>query len=323
MAATAEKAEGKFDCRKAWAATLEQLAGENDQIVAVVNDSVGSSNLGAYQKAFADRTVNVGIAEQNMVGVATGLANGGFIPFVSAASCFLTGRALEQIKADVAYSETNVKLVGQSSGIAYGELGATHHSVEDFAWLRTLKTMTVIVPADPWETEMAVRWAAEHQGPVYLRLSRMGVPDLGAEVDGTRNFLPGKARLMREGSDVTLLANGTTVHLALAAADILAKEGVSARVYSMHTLNPLDDDAILRAAKETGALVTCEEALTSGGLGGAVAELTSAKMPVPLERVGFDGFQKTGSVPYLFEQNALTAEGIADAAQLATSRKLV
>jgi transketolase len=323
MAATTQRAEGVFDCRKAWAATLENLAAENDQIVAVVNDSVGSSNLGGYQKAFGDRLVNVGIAEQNMVGVATGLANGGYIPFVSAASCFLSARALEQIKADVAYSETNVKLVGQSSGIAYGELGATHHSIEDFAWLRTLKTLTVIVPADPWETEMAVRWAADHKGPVYLRLSRMPVPDLGPDAGGTRTFVPGKARMMREGGDVTILANGTTVHLALAAADILEGEGVSARVCSVHTLTPLDEEEILEAARVTGALVTCEEALTSGGLGGAVAELTSAGIPVPLERVGFDGFQTTGSAPWLFEQNALSADGIANAAQKAVSRKPV
>lgn len=310
-----------FDCRKAWATTLEALAGEDDRIVAVVNDSVGSSNLGGFQKSFADRLINVGIAEQNMVGVGAGLANGGRIPFVSAASCFLSGRALEQIKADVAYSNHNVKLVGQSSGIAYGELGATHHSIEDFAWLRTFGPLTLIAPADPWETEMAVRWAAAHEGPVYLRLSRMKVPDLGPDVDGARDFVPGKARVMRKGDDVSILACGTTVHLALKAANKLEAKGISARVLSVHTLNPLDNDYILTCADETGALVTVEEALISGGLGGAVAELTASHHPVPVERVGFTGFQTTGDVDWLFEQAGLSAKGIAAAAQKAVSRK--
>ena len=310
-----------FDCRKAWASTLETLAAEDDRIVAVVNDSVGSSNLGGFQKAFGDRLINVGIAEQNMVGVGAGLANGGRIPFVSAASCFLSGRALEQIKADVAYSDYNVKLVGQSSGIAYGELGATHHSIEDFAWLRALGPLTLIAPADPWETEMAVRWAAAHEGPVYLRLSRMKVPDLGPDAYGDLDFTPGKARVMRKGAHVTLLACGTTVHLALQAADRLAEVEIAARVLSVHTLNPLDDDSVLAAANETGALVTVEEGLVRGGLGGAVAELTAAYRPVPVERVGFDGFQTTGDVAWLFQQAGLTPEGIAEAAQRAMSRR--
>ena len=316
-----EKVEGLFDCRKAWAATLEALAGEDDRIVAVVNDSVGSSNLGGFQSAYADRLVNVGIAEQNMVGVGAGLANGGRIPFVSAASCFLSARALEQIKADVAYSHYNVKLVGQSSGVAYGELGATHHSIEDFAWLRALGPVTVIAPADPWETEEAVRWAAAHEGPFYLRLSRMKVPDVGPDADGKRTFTPGTMRLMRRGGDVTILASGTTVHLALGAAAVLSEEGLSARVHSAHTLNPLDEAAVLAAARETGAIVTCEEALVRGGLGGAVAELTSANRPVPVERVGFQGFQTTGGADWLFEQNAITVDGIAEAARRAVSRK--
>lgn len=311
-----------FDCRKAWAKTMEALADEDDRIVVVVNDSVGSSNLGGFQQAHGDRLINVGIAEQNMVGVGAGLANGGRIPFVSAASCFLSGRALEQIKADVAYSEYNVKLVGQSSGVAYGELGATHHSIEDFAWLRAFAPLTVITPADPWETEMAVRWAAQHEGPVYLRLSRMKVPDLGTDADGNRVFEPGKARVMRKGNDVTILASGTIVHIALQAADVLAASGISARVLSVHTLNPLDETALLAAAEETGALVTCEEGLVRGGLGGAAAELTSAHRPVPIERVGFDGFQTTGDVAWLFEQAGLTADGLSEAARRACARKV-
>ena len=317
MGAVAQKTEGRFDCRKAWAATIEALAADDERIVVVVNDSVGSSNLGGFRTKYPGRTVNVGIAEQNMVGVSAGLANGGHIPFVSAAGCFLTGRALEQIKADIAYSGHNVKLIGQSSGVAYGELGATHHSIEDFAWLRPLSQITVIVPADPQETAEAVKWAAAHEGPVYIRVSRMPVPELGL----SDPFVPGKARLVCSGDDVTIIANGTTVHIAADAADALLTEGVSARVLDMHTLNPLDEAAVLAAAKETGALVTVEEAHVSGGLGGGVAELTAASHAVPVERVGFPGFMPTGSVDMLFEEYGISVSGIAAAARRSMSRK--
>jgi transketolase len=320
MAAPAAKQEGFHDCRDAWARTIEELAASDPRIVAVVNDSVGSSKLGGFQKKFPDRLVNVGIAEQNMVGVGAGLANGGRIPFVSAASCFLTGRALEQVKADIAYAGFNVKLVGQSSGVAYGELGPTHHSIEDFAWLRPLSNITVIVPADSWETAEAVKWAAAHDGPVYIRLSRMPVPELDV---ANRRFQPGKAEVVRDGGDVTLIACGTTVHLAAQAALDLEQEGVAARVLNMATITPLDEEAILRAAQETGAIVTVEEANIHGGLGGAVAEHTSATHPVPVERVGFPGFVPTGSVEWLFNHFGLTPAGIARSARNAIGRKRV
>lgn len=318
MAAPALKQEGFFDCRDAWARTLEELAENDPRIVAVVNDSVGSSKLGGFQKKFPERLVNVGIAEQNMVGVGAGLANGGRIPFVSAAACFLTGRALEQVKADIAYANFNVKLVGQSSGVAYGELGPTHHSIEDFAWLRPLSNLKVIVPADSWETAEAVKWAAGYEGPVFIRLSRMPVPDLVVE---NRKFQPGKAELVRDGSDVTLIACGTMVHLAVQAATALQAEGISARVLNMATISPLDEAAISLAADETGAIVTIEEANIHGGLGGAVAEHTSATTPVPVERMGFPGFVPTGSVEWLFDHFGLTAEGIARTARKALGRK--
>lgn len=308
---------GLHDCRNAWVAALEALAEADPRIVAVVNDSVGSSKLGGFQKKFPDRTINVGIAEQVMVGVGAGLANGGKIPFVSAAGCFITGRALEQVKADVAYAGFNVKLVGQSSGIAYGELGATHHSIEDFAWLRVLNNLTVITPADPWETAEAVKWAAAHEGPVYLRLSRMPVPDLDIE---NRVFRAGRAEVVRQGSDLTIIACGTTVHLAAKASDALRSDGISARVLNMATLNPLDE-AALHAAAGTGAIVTVEEAHLRGGLGGAVAEFTASHRPVPVERVGFPGFMPTGSVEFLFAEFGLSPEGIAAAARRALLRK--
>jgi len=305
-----------FDCRDAWVKTLLDLAATDKRIAAVVNDSVGSSKLSAFQAAHPDRLVNVGIAEQVMVGVAAGLANGGRIPFVSAASCFLTGRALEQVKADVAYAGFNVKLVGQSSGVAYAELGPTHHSIEDFAWLRPLDRITVIIPADPWEVEHAIRWAAAHDGPVYIRLSRMPVPALNIP---DRVFEPGRATLTRQGTDIAIFACGTTVHLALSAADLLASQGISARVLNNHTLNPLDHDAI-HAAAALGAIVTVEEAHIRGGLGGAIAEFTASHRPVPVERLGFDGFQPTGNLDHLFTRSGLTPEGIAAAAHRALAR---
>src|ERR1041384_1366436 len=178
MAAAAVADDGLFDCRDAFSKTIESLAEADPRIVTVVSDSVGSSKLVNFGKRWPARMVNVGIAEQTLVAVGAGLANGGKVPFVSAASCFLTARALEQIKADIAYSNVNVKLIGQSSGVAYGELGPTHHSIEDLAWLRMLTPLTLIVPSDPWETEQAIRAAAAMDGPVFVRVSRMPVPEI-------------------------------------------------------------------------------------------------------------------------------------------------
>ena len=247
--ATSLRDQPRFDCRDAYVKTLSELADADHRIVGVVNDSVGSSKLDAFKKAFPDRLINVGIAEQDMVGVAAGLANGGRIPFVSAASCFLTARALEQIKADVAYSDRNVKLCGMSPGMAYGELGPTHQSIEDIAWLRAIDNITIIVPADPIETAAALRWAAAVEGPVFVRVSRMGVPQVNAD---DYEFVPGKAVTLREGGDVTLISNGTVIWRALVAAEILAEEGISARVLSMPTVKPLDVDAIVAAAQRDG-----------------------------------------------------------------------
>lgn len=317
MAHTSPQPTGMFDCRDAFAKTLEALAAVDSRIVTVVSDSVGSSKLGGFRKLFPERQVNVGIAEQTLVGVGAGLANGGMVPFVSGASCFLTARALEQIKADVAYSNTNVKLCGQSSGVAYGELGPTHHSIEDFAWLRPLTNLMILVPSDPWETAEAVKFAAAHEGPVFIRVSRMPVPELSVP---NRVFRPGKAEVVREGSDVTLIACGTTVHLAVSAAERLAADGFSARVLNFSTINPLDEEAILAAA-ETGAIVTVEEHSVRGGLGGAVAELVATRNPVPIEIMGFPGFVPTGSVAWLFDHFGLTAAGIDASARKAISRK--
>ncbi|MDX2971136.1 transketolase C-terminal domain-containing protein [Kribbella solani] len=305
----------RYDCRDAYVETLAQLAEADHRIVGVVNDSVGSSKLNSFRKAFPDRLINVGIAEQDMVGVASGLANGGRIPFVSAASCFLTGRALEQIKADVAYSKTNVKLCGMSPGVAYGELGPTHHSIEDIAWLRAIAGLTIIVPADPIETAAALRWAAASDGPVFIRVSRMSVPKVYAD---DYSFELGKAITVREGGDVTVISNGTVLWRAMAAAERLAAEGISARVLSMPTVRPLDVDAVVAAARETAGIVTAEEAVSGGGLGGAVAETVVQRHPARVSILGIPEFAPTGSAGYLLDRYGLSPEGIADAA-----RKLV
>ena len=308
-----------YDCRDSFTATLEALGAANEHIVAVCNDSVGSSKLAGFRDKFPDRLINVGIAEQNMVGVGAGLANGGNIPFVCAASPFLTGRALEQIKADVAYSETNVKLVGISSGMAYGELGPTHHSIEDFAWIRALPNVPVIAPADRIETAAAVRWAADHQGGCFLRLSRVGVPDLFAE---DHAFEPGKANCLREGRDVTLIANGVLTHRALLAAEILEDRGVNARVLNMASVRPIDGDAIVAAARETGAIVTCEEHTTFGGLGSAVAEVVVDRQPVPMTRLGVPGvFAHTASANALLDDFGMSPEAIAHSTEAVLKRK--
>jgi len=308
-----------YDCRDAFAATLEALAALDRTIVAVCNDSVGSSKLGGFKSRFPDRLVNVGIAEQTMVGVGAGLANGGRVPFVCGASCFLTGRALEQIKADISYSNANVKLIGISSGMAYGELGPTHHSIEDFAWTRVLPNLPVIAPCDRIETAAAVKWAANYAGPCFLRLSRVGVPDLLPE---DHVFEVGRANLLRDGSDVTLIANGTLTHRMVRAAEILAKQGVSARVLNMATVRPIDEKAIIAAANETGAIVTAEEHSIYGGLGSAVAEVIVDNAPVPMKRLGVPGiYAPTGSAEFLLDEFGMAPTAIAEATLALIKRK--
>ncbi|MFG2967960.1 transketolase family protein [Streptomyces sp. NPDC048288] len=300
-----------YDCRQAFAEELIALAREDDRVVVVCNDSVGSSNLAGFRAEFPDRLINVGIAEQNMVGVGAGLANAGLVPFVSAAGPFLTGRALEQIKADCAYSGHKVVLCGQSPGMAYGELGPTHHSVEDLSWLRAVADLAVVVPTDRAQTRAAVRWAYAHDGPSYLRIPRVKVPDV---IPADAPFSQGRALTLREGNDVTFVAVGTLVPRALIAADRLAAEGISARVLNTPFVDPLDETAILRAAAETGAVLTAEEATVSGGLGAAVASLTGQHAPVPLRLLGVSGFAPTDSAEGLLEHFGLTADAIHRAA---------
>jgi len=302
-----------YDCRKAFAQTLIELARRDERIVAVCNDSVGSSNLNGFRDEFPDRLINVGIAEQDLVGVGAGLANGGMIPFVSAAGPFLTGRALEQIKADVAYSNTHVVLCGQSPGMAYGELGPTHHSIEDLAWTRAVAGLKIAVPADPAETESALRWAAANPGPIYLRIGRYPVPSVNPQ---DVQFQPGRSVTLTDGDDLTIIATGTLVSRALDAARALRSEGVTARVINMASIEPLDTEAVLTAARQTRGVITAEEATTTGGLGAAVANVLVQNQPVPMRILGINReFAPTGTASFLLEHFGLTADGIAAAAR--------
>ncbi len=312
MDARVSKPASTFDCRVAFAETLIELAQVDERIVAVCNDSVGSSNLGGFQKLFPDRLINVGIAEQNMVGVSAGLANGGFIPFVCGAGPFLTGRALEQIKVDVAYNAFPVVLCGMSPGMAYGELGPTHHSIEDLSWLRAIDGLAIVVPADPAQTSAAVRWAAKSGTPCYLRIGRTKVPEVTPR--GSDAFAFERADVLREGSDVSIVATGIMVSRALAAAETLAERGLQARVINMSTIKPLDEATIIAAARETGAIVTVEEATIEGGLGAAVAETVVRNAPVPMRMLGVTGFAPTGTAEFLFDHFGLNADGIVAAA---------
>ncbi|MCL3777320.1 MULTISPECIES: transketolase C-terminal domain-containing protein [unclassified Actinomyces] len=302
-----------FDCRQAYVATLTDIARDDDRLVVVVNDSVGSSNLGGFQKEFPGRLINVGIAEQNQVGVAAGLENGGKIPVVSCAGSFLSARATEQVKIDAGYSQRHMLLCAQSPGLAYGQLGSTHHSAEDVSIMRSFPGMTVIIPADPAETAGALRWAYhELDGPAYIRISRMKVPAVHGQ---DYEFTP-KAVTLREGTDVTVIANGTTVHRALEGVDRLAAEGVSARLLSIPVVKPLDEEAVLAAARQTGRIITIEEGTIKGGLGGAVAELTAERCPVPVRRLGVpDEWAPTGSEAWLMDHWGISADGVVAAAR--------
>ncbi|MFG6198589.1 transketolase family protein [Nonomuraea sp. JJY05] len=300
-----------FDCRQDFAAELLALAAEDERIVAVCNDSVGSSNLAGFRERFPDRLINVGIAEQDLVGVGAGLANAGKIPFVCAAAPFLTGRALEQIKADVAYSEAHVVLCGQSPGMAYGELGPTHHSIEDLSWMRAVAGLDVIVPADSVQTRAAVRWAATSGRPSYVRIPRFKVPVVTPE---GAPFGPRRAVLLADGDDATVIAIGSLASRALQAAARLREEGVYLRVLNMPFLDPLDEEAIVAAARETRGIVTAEEATISGGLGAAVAATVVTRHPVPMRILGVPRvFAPTGDTAFLLDHFGLSADGIVSA----------
>jgi transketolase len=312
MAAESAAKPRLFDCRDAYSRALEEIAERDERVCALVSDSLSSAKLKGFKAKFPKRFINVGIAEQNLVGVGSGLANSGMIPYLCGASCFLTARAMEQIKVDLAYSNANVRLCGMSSGMAYGQLGPTHHSIEDVAWTRVIPNLAVIVPADNIETAAAMRFSLTHEGPMFLRISRMPVPQVHPD-DHVFEF--GKAVVLREGSDVTIITNGVLVSRALDAALQLESKGISARVLNMSTVKPMDCEAVLDAARATRAIVTAEEGLAAGGLGGAVAELLALEHPTRMRILGVtDMFAPTGSAKFLLDYFGLTAEGICSAA---------
>jgi transketolase len=291
---------------------LSELA-RNDPRIFLITADLGFRVLDSFAEEFPNQYLNVGIAEQNMIGVAAGLANAGLIPFVCGAGPFISGRATEQLKADIAYSGANVKLCAMSPGFAYGELGPTHHSIEDFSWVRAIDHLQLVVPADEAQTRAAVRWAAAHEGGVYMRIGRTKVPSVS--VAGARAFAFGKADRLGEGEDLTIIATGTMVSRALDAAALLLADGITARVVNMSTIEPLDVAEVVAAARETGAIVTAEEAVSKGGLGAAVAAVVVTNAPVPMRILGTDHFAPTGSVEWLFEHYGLTPAGIVNAAR--------
>jgi transketolase len=292
--------------------TLLELARADPAVVVVTSDSRGSGKLSAFAEALPDRIVEVGIAEQTLVGVAAGLASGGRKPFALSPASFLTARALEQIKNDVAYSAQPVRLVGISAGVSYGALGSTHHSTHDLAALRAIPGLAIVVPADNHEARAAALAAHASRGPVYLRIGKRPVPDLPA----ASPFELGRARLVRDGGDLAFLATGETVWIAYAAAERLAREGLQCRVLSLHTLRPLDVEAVLAAARTKG-IVTVEEHSTSGGLGEACAAvLAEAGLSVPLRRMGLpDEETFPGSQAEILEHYGISPEGLAAAAR--------
>ena len=300
--------------------TLVELGAADARIVVLDADVSSSTQTRLFAEAFPERFFNVGIAEANMVSIAAGLAACGYVPVVSTFALFIALRAGDQVRAQVAYTNLNVKLVGGYAGLSDFADGASHQSVEDLAVMRAIPAMTVIAPADAVEMRLALAAAIDHDGPVFLRVSRDVVGEL---IDpATHPFGIGKGITLRDGSDVTLVTTGTMLPLALDAADALGREGVSARVLDMHTLKPLDDDLLVEAARATGALVTIEEHSILGGLGGAVCEALAARRPTPVVRCGIpDRFGQSGGYAAILARAGLDAGAVCRAAHRAMAMK--
>ena len=295
--------------REAYGETLVELVNEGMNIVAVDADLAGSTKTGVLGKAYPDRLVDVGIAEQDMMDVAAGLSLTGRIAFTGSFAVFGTGRCYDQIRNTVCDSNLNVKVCPTHAGITVGEDGATHQSLEDVGMMRMLPNMRVLVPADYRAAKAAIRIAAETPGPFYVRMGRHPVPEV---YDADSDFALGKAKVLREGTDVSLLACGVEVAQALAAADQLAEKGISAEVVDVFSVKPLDEDAILATATKTGRVVTCEEHMVWGGMGYAVAELLASKLPTPMRFVGMRSFGTSAPGDVLLHHFGLDAEGIAE-----------
>lgn len=299
----------KIATRESYGRTLAELGKEHEDFLVLDADLAGSTKTAVFRKAFPERHINCGIAEQNMVGVAAGIAATGRVAFASSFAMFAAGRAYEQIRNSVGYPQLNVKIAATHGGISVGEDGATHQCNEDFALMRTIPGMVVMVPSDDVEAEAMVRAAYAHEGPVYMRFSRLATPVFNNPE--TYKFEIGKAITMREGKDVAIIAAGLPVASAMEAAEKLAAEGIEARVIDMHTIKPLDEEAVLRAAKEIGKIVTVEEHSIIGGLGSAVAEVLAEQCPAKLKRVGiYDRYTESGPAEALIHHYGLDGEGV-------------
>ena len=305
--------------REAYGKTLVELGKEMPNLVVLDADLSVSTKTAEFAKAFPDRFINAGVAEQDMMGIAAGLATTGKVVFASTFAVFATGRAWEQVRVSIAYPRLNVKIVATHGGIVTGEDGVTHQATEDIAIMRVIPNLSVIVPADSIETKKAVRAAAGSFGPIYIRLPRINLPVLYKE---DCEFKIGKAVTLKEGKDATIIATGIMVAHALDAAETLAGQGIDARVIDMHTIKPLDKEIIMAAGTETGAIVTVEEHSILGGLGSAVAEVLVENHFVPMARVGIkDMFAESGKPNELLEKYGLTAENIVKAANDVIKRK--
>ena len=299
----------KIATRESYGNALVELGKVNDKVVVLDADLAGATKTGTFKKEFPDRFFDCGIAEGNMAGIAAGLATTGLIPFMSSFAMFAAGRAFEQVRNSIGYPHLNVKIGATHAGISVGEDGATHQCNEDIALMRTIPGMVVISPSDDVGARAAVAAAAEYVGPVYLRFGRLAAPVINDNPD--YKFELGKGIVLREGTDVTLVATGLMVGYTLEAAEMLAKEGVNAKVINIHTIKPIDEDLLVAAAKETGKVVTIEEHSVIGGLGGAVCEVLSEKCPVPVKRIGvYDEFGQSGPATELLHYYKLDAEGI-------------
>ena len=305
--------------REAYGDTLVALGAEYKNLVVLDADLAEATKTCKFKAAYPDRFFDCGIAEGNMMGVAAGLAASGCIPFASSFAMFASGRAFEQVRNMIGYPHLNVKIGATHAGLTVGEDGATHQCNEDIALMRTIPGMTIINPADCVEAAQAVKAAIDFKGPVYMRFGRYAVPTV---YGNDYKFEIGKGVEMRDGKDVTLVATGLTVHMALEAAEMLAEDNISARVINIHTIKPIDADILVKAARETGAVVTAEEHTVIGGLGSAVAEVLAESYPVPMRRIGVnDKFGKSGQVPELLEEYGLTAKNIAAKAKEAIAMK--
>jgi transketolase len=309
----------KKPTRDAFGLATREMGSKDERIVVLTADVSGSVRANWFAKEFPDRFYNMGISEQNMIAVAAGMSLEGLLPYVSTFGVFITGRCYDQVRVLLAYSNTNVKLVATHTGVTVGEDGVTHQMLEDVALMQVLPNMRVIVPCDTREAIRALKAVKELEGPFYIRLGRHSAPLVTAEA---APFEIGKSLILQDGEDVTVIANGVLVYESLMAAQILAEENISVRVLNMHTVKPLDHDALMAAALETGAFVTAEEHQCLGGLGSAVASWSTLYQPVPIEMIGMkDQFGQSGNSEELLDYYHLRAPDIADAVRKVLKRK--